>query len=160
MNKIPTHTIMTTIKLTTIIDAPIERCFDLARSIDLHLRSTGKTQEKAIAGRTSGLIEQGETVTWEAVHFGVRQRLTSTIGEMKPPHFFSDEMVTGAFKSLYHEHHFEIKNGRTEMTDVFSYETPFGSLGRLFNVLVLKRYMTRFLKQRNAVIKSEAEAKG
>ncbi len=151
---------MTTIKLTTFIDAPIEQCFDLSRSIDLHLRSTGNTQEKAIAGRTTGLIELGETVTWEAVHFGIRQRLTSKIGEMDAPYFFSDEMVKGAFKSLYHQHYFENKDGPTAMTDVFRYETPFGLLGKLFDMIVLKRYMTHFLKQRNAVIKSEAEGKG
>ena len=150
---------MTKIELTTIIDAPIEKCFDLARSIDLHLRSTAKTGEKAVAGRTSGLIEKGETVTWEAVHFGIKQRLTSRIGEMRAPHFFSDEMIKGAFRSLYHEHYFETKEGKTEMTDIFMYETPFGVFGALFNILVLRRYMTRFLNERNAMIKNEAEGK-
>ncbi len=151
---------MTKIELTTVIDAPIERCFDLARSIDLHLRSTGNTKERAIAGRTTGLIEKGETVTWEAVHFGIKQQLTSRIGEMRPPYYFSDEMVKGAFKSLYHEHYFETLSGKTEMSDVFMYETPLGVLGSLFDILVLKRYMRGFLEQRNAVIKNEAERKG
>ena len=151
---------MTIIELTTIIDAPIQKCFDLARSIDLHMRSTGKTRERAIAGRTSGLIEKGETVTWEAVHFGVKQQLTTHIPEMKPPHYFSDEMTKGAFKSLYHQHYFESNDGTTIMTDVFKYETPAGIFGKLFDILVLKNYMTHFIKQRNAVIKSEAERTG
>ena len=151
---------MTIIELTTIIDAPIQKCFDLARSIDLHMRSTGKTKEKAIAGRTSGLIEKGETVTWEAVHFGIKQQLTTHIPEMKRPLYFSDEMVKGAFKNLYHQHYFESNDGKTTMTDVFRYETPAGIFGKLFDILVLKSYMTRFLKQRNVVIKSEAERTG
>jgi ligand-binding SRPBCC domain-containing protein len=148
---------MTTIELTTVINAPIELCFDLSRSIDLHTRSTGNTKERAIAGRTSGLIEKGETVTWEAVHFGVKQQLSTRIPEMKAPHYFSDEMVKGAFKSLYHQHYFESNDGSTVMTDVFKYETPYGIFGKLLDILVLKSYMTRFLKQRNATIKSEAE---
>lgn len=94
------------IKLETIINAPIERCFDLARSIDLHKISTGNTQEEAIAGTTSGLIGLNETVTWRARHFGVRQTLTSKITEFERPHFFVDEMLEGAFKSIYHKHIF------------------------------------------------------
>lgn len=47
---------MPTIQLETIIDADIKICFDLSRSIDLHQISTAKTNEKAIAGVTAGLI--------------------------------------------------------------------------------------------------------
>jgi hypothetical protein len=61
---------MPKIELHTEIDAPIERVFDLARSIDLHMLSTSHTNEKAIAGKTSGLIGLGEWVTWRAKHLG------------------------------------------------------------------------------------------
>jgi len=81
------------IHLETIVKAPVERVFDLARSIDLHQNSLRHTHEKAIAGRTTGLVEQGETVTWEARHFGVMQQLTSLITDVQPHHFFADEMV-------------------------------------------------------------------
>ena len=67
---------MSFIKLETYISAPIEKVFDLARSIDLHKVSTLGTNEEAIAGRTTGLIELGETVTWQAKHFGLYQKLT------------------------------------------------------------------------------------
>ncbi len=50
---------MPLIELSTGIRAPIERVFDLARSIDAHVASTGQTRERAVAGRTSGLIELG-----------------------------------------------------------------------------------------------------
>ena len=98
---------MPSIILETPINAPIERCFDLSRSIDLHTDSMQHTGEKAIAGRTSGLIELGESVTWEAKHFGIRQTLTSKITEFDRPNYFVDEQVSGAFKSFRHEHHFE-----------------------------------------------------
>jgi len=70
---------MPKLSILTIIRAPIERCFDLARSIDLHVESMKHTGEKAVAGVTSGLIGLGQEVTWEARHFTVRQRLTSRI---------------------------------------------------------------------------------
>src|SRR5215467_10893054 len=47
---------MIQIELTTHISAPLERCFHLCRSIDLHMASTNWTGEKAVAGVTSGLI--------------------------------------------------------------------------------------------------------
>jgi ligand-binding SRPBCC domain-containing protein len=150
---------MPKIELTTIIDAPIETCFDLARSIDLHIESTKQTGEKAIAGKTSGLIELGETVTWRARHFGIWQTLTSEITDFDKPNFFADVMVKGAFKSFRHEHHFVARNGQTLMKDVFFFESPYGILGRLFNRMVLTKYMTSLLIKRNGVIKAVAEAR-
>jgi ligand-binding SRPBCC domain-containing protein len=148
---------MPTIELITIIDAPIEKCFDLARSIDLHMESTKQTGEQAIAGRTSGLIELSETVTWRAKHFGIWQKLTSKITEFDRPNFFADEMVEGAFKSFRHEHYFLSRHGETLMKDIFIFESPGWILGRLFNRLILTRYMTKLLIQRNKVIKAAAE---
>jgi ligand-binding SRPBCC domain-containing protein len=148
---------MPKIELSTIIRAPIEKCFDLARSIDLHMESTKQTGEKAIAGRISGLIELGETVTWRAKHFGIWQTLTSKIIDFDRPNYFVDEMVKGAFKSFRHEHHFSKVNGCTLMKDAFIFESPFGILGRLFNFLVLTRYMKKLLVERNRVIKEAAE---
>lgn len=70
----------------TYIEAPIERCFDLARSIEVHIETVPKTSERAIAGTTSGLMELGDWVTWKATHLGVRQKLTSKITEMERPY--------------------------------------------------------------------------
>jgi len=148
---------MPVIILYTQVNAPIEKVFDLARSIDLHMKSTQQTGERAIAGRTSGLIELGETVTWRAKHFGIWQNLTSKITEFNYPNYFVDEMQSGAFKSFRHEHHFAWVDGHTVMKDVFVFESPLGMIGRLFNRLVLKRYMTDFLVERNKVIKAAAE---
>jgi ligand-binding SRPBCC domain-containing protein len=149
---------MPSIVLSTRINAPVERCFDLSRSIDLHTDSMKHTGEKAIAGRTSGLIELNETVTWEAKHFGVRQTLTSKITEFDYPNYFVDEQVSGAFKSFRHEHRFVQQPGRTLMTDIFSFESPLGILGRLANALFLKSYMKRLLQKRNEIIKQAAES--
>lgn len=149
---------MPTIELSTSINAPIERCFDMARNIDLHIESTKHTGETAIAGRTSGLIELGETVTWRARHFGVWQNLASKITELDYPNSFTDELVDGAFKSFHHQHVFRTLNGRTEMKDIFRFESPFGILGKLANALFLTRYMTTLLENRNQVIKEAAES--
>jgi len=148
---------MPKIELITSINAPIEKVFDLARSIDLHMESTKHTGEKAIAGKTSGLIGLGETVTWRARHFGIWQTLTSKITEYDRPNLFVDELVNGAFKSFRHEHHFTASGNQTIMKDIFEFESPLGVLGKLFNKLILTGYMTKLLVERNRVIKEAAE---
>ncbi|MED4604110.1 SRPBCC family protein [Paenibacillus validus] len=148
---------MPVIRMELFIEAPPELCFDLARSIDVHMLSMSGSQERAIGGRTSGLIELGETVTWEAVHFGVRQQLTAKITEMDKPHRFVDEMVKGAFARFYHEHTFMPEAEGTRMTDTFDYTSPCGPLGWLADAWFLERYMRRLLAERNAVVKRLAE---
>ena len=149
---------MSVIRLSTIIHAPIERCFDLSRSVDLHVASTGSSGERAVAGVMSGLLGMGEQVTWSARHFGVRQRLTSRITAFERPRYFQDSMVRGPFKKLVHDHRFQWKDGVTVMTDAFDFEAPLGGLGALIEWLLLKRYMTRLLEERNRVVKETAES--
>lgn len=150
---------MPRIELKTKIKAEKEIVFDLSRSIDLHKISTEHTNEKAVDGKTSGLISEGEWVTWRAKHFGVCQNMTSKITEFYRPDFFADEMVKGAFKSFRHEHHFKEFNGGTLMTDYFDYKSPFGFLGNLSDKLFLKKYMKDLLEKRNQTIKEFAESK-
>jgi len=148
---------MRKITLETKIRAPVERVFDLARSIDAHMDSASSTGETAISGKTSGLIDLGETVTWSAVHFGVRQRLTVEIVEFNRPHSFADKMVSGAFKSMFHRHEFEHSGNETLMKDHFEFEAPLGFLGVIAEKLILHNYMRRFLEVRNARLKALAE---
>ncbi|SDW54299.1 SRPBCC family protein [Paenibacillus sp. CF384] len=149
---------MVTVETEVLIDAPIEVCFDLARDIDVHTRTVWKhTKEKAVAGVTSGPISLNETVTFEATHFFVRQRLTSKITEFRAPYFFVDETQRGAFKYLRHEHVFETVEGKTRMVDRLTFAAPLGLLGWAVERLVLKRYMQRFLEDRNVQVKCIAE---
>lgn len=128
---------MVRIELAIRIAAPPERCFDLARSVDLHVRSTAATGERAVAGKTSGLLELGDEVTWRARHFGVRQSLSGRISAYDRPRHFQDTMLRGAFRHLRHDHYFEPVDRGTLMRDVFEYAAPFGLLGRLAERLFL-----------------------
>lgn len=151
---------MPTIELTTDINAPIERCFLLSLSVDLHTLSTQQTNERAIAGVTTGLMKLDDTVTWRAKHFGIYQNLTSRISAFTYPTYFVSEMVKGAFKKIYHQHLFEQQGDKTRMKDIFMFEVPFGIIGKLFSAMVLKNYMKHFLELRNKTIKTAAEGEG
>ncbi len=148
---------MSKIHLTTFIAAPIERVFNLSRSITLHKISTAHTNEKAIAGVTSGLINKDETVTWQAKHLFKTRQHTSKITDMQSPDSFTDEMINGDFKNFKHQHHFKQIDNGTIMIDIVDFESPYGSLGKFFNAVYLKKYIEKFLIKRNDIIKHYAE---
>ena len=138
--------------------APIERVFDLSRSIDLHLISTQQTNEKAIAGVTSGLIGLDEEVTWEANHLFAKRQFTSRITHFEFPFYFRDEMQKGDFASFEHDHFFEAATEGTKMTDKIRLSSPYGWLGKLVDQLFMKQYIRSLIIKRNRVIKQVAES--
>lgn len=152
---------MITLHEVTIIRAPIDRCFDLARSVEVHLAGNIHWGEQAIAagGVTTGLVGLGERVTWRARHFGFWQRLTSEITQMDRPSYFQDAIVRGIFPLMRHDHFFRsLSPGETEMRDVFAFAAPIPILGLLAELLFLGRYMRNLLRERNAAIKQIAES--
>jgi ligand-binding SRPBCC domain-containing protein len=148
---------MTVIQLETVISAPRERVFDLARSIDAHQDTAAHTGERAVAGVTSGLLGAEEEVTWEARHFGVKQRLRVKMTKFDRPNHFQDTMLEGAFRRMTHDHWFQQRDAVTMMGDRFEFCSPLGILGRIVDRVLLERYMRRFLEKRNALLKRTAE---
>ena len=116
------------------------------------------TNEKAIAGVTSGMMKLHDTVTWQATHFGITFYMTSAIPVLQEPNYFVSQMIKGPFKKLYHQHLFEEKNNQTIMTDIFEFEAPYGMLGKVVEKLVLTNHMKTFLVMRNAYLKAIAES--
>lgn len=149
---------MPTIHLTTFIEAPTDRVFDLSRNVDLHKESMAKHKEEAVAGTRFGLVEKEDTITWKAKHLFKTRMLRARITEMKKPQMFVDEQAEGDFKAMKHEHHFKPCENGTIMIDLLYFETPYGSLGKIFNKVYLTRYMKRLLEQRNKTIKEFAES--
>ncbi len=148
---------MAEILISTEINAPIQVVFNLSRSIELHVESTKRSGEKAVAGVTTGLINLHEEVTWQARHLFKTRLFTSRITAMNTPVYFCDEMQQGDFKKFLHEHFFETNKEGTLMKDRIVLEAPFGFLGRLVMALFLKNYIKRFLIERNQTIKQVAE---
>ena len=152
---------MVRLEAVTIIRAPIERCFDLARSVEVHLAGNVHSGETAVAeaGVTTGLISMGQRVTWRAKHLGVWQTLTSEITAMDRPSYFQDTMIQGIFRFMKHDHFFKpLSRDETEMRDVFCFAAPLPVLGRLAELILLRRYMQALLRERNAVVKEIAES--
>lgn len=148
---------MPTIHLTNFIAAPVERVFDLSRSISLHRKSMEKYGEEVLSGADSGLMEPGDRITWKAKHLGKKRILKITISAMDFPSSFTDEMLEGDFKMLQHEHYFRQVDNGTILIDIFHFEAPYGVLGKLFSKFYLTNYLRRLLELRNRAIKEYAE---
>jgi ligand-binding SRPBCC domain-containing protein len=152
---------MTTLQEITIVRAPIGRCFDLARSVEVHLAENVHSGQQAVAaeGRTSGLLQLGERVTWRAKHFGVWHQLLTEITQMERPAYFQDAAVRGIFPYMRHDHYFRaLSPSETEMRDVFAFAAPLPVLGLLAELLFLRRYMRTLLRERSAAIQHIAES--
>ena len=148
---------MPIVTLVTEIHAPLGRCFDLCRDLEVHSRTVAHTRERLVVAKTTGLAEAGDVLTFEAVHLGVRQRLVSRISEVERPVMFADDMVSGAFARLRHVHTFTATERGTLMRDRLEWDSPLGVLGRIADRLFLERYMRRFLVTRNRNLKAIAE---
>ena len=94
---------MAKIHLTSFIHAPIERVFDLSRSINLHQISTASTNEKAIDGVMNGLINKNETVTWQAKHLFKTRMFTTKITEFESPYGTIGKIANSVFLKSYLE---------------------------------------------------------
>ena len=149
---------MYTLRVITVVRAPLERCFDLARSVDAHVHSAGRSGERAVDGRTSGLLGLGDRITFEGRHFGVRQRLTSRVTAFERPAFFQDRMERGAFSALEHDHLFTTEADQTVMTDVVRFVAPLGPLGWAAERLFVAGHLRRFLVERGTLLKRWAES--
>jgi ligand-binding SRPBCC domain-containing protein len=144
----------------TLIRAPIERCFDLARDVGVHCQTAAFTSERVLPpGRTAGLLELGEQVIFEGRHFGLRWRLTARITEMERPFRFVDETVEGVFKSMRHVHEFTARDGVTEMSDTLDWRAPVGLLGRVVDALLLERHLTWFVRTKQQALRVLAEGR-
>jgi len=148
------------IRLETVITASISDCFELSLSVDAHTASMRRSGERAVGGVTSGVMKLGDAVTWRARHFGIVFRMTSAITELQYSSRFVDEQQRGPFRRWRHEHTFApATSGRTLMTDIVEFESPFGLMGVLADRLVLARYLPKLLRQRNAWIKATLEGR-
>ena len=146
---------MVTIRLTTWINAPVDRCFQLATSVEFRGsdRSSGKAR-----GSKSGILRVGDTVSWHAWRWGLRLSHTCRIDDVRPITYFREVAATGNFRHYVHEHHFAPMDDGTRMRGEIKFAAPKGPMGFLMERLLLKRYVTKLLIEEHKRLKRAAES--
>ncbi len=142
--------------MTTFINAPVALCFRLSLSIDLEAEAVARWGLRPVAGVASGVIAEGQTVTWRGRQFGLKVEHTSVIDRWRATSFFRDRMTDGFFSRFAHEHHFAPMNSGTRMRDEMQFAMPWGAAGRMVKGIAARR-LVAMLQARNALIKEAAE---
>lgn len=140
------------------MQAPVERVFDLSRSINLHRITAAHTNGVLVPGTISGLIDINESVTWQAKHLFSIWRFTAKITTMERPVMFTAEMTEGDFASFKHEHYFKPVQNGTLMIDEVAYEMSYGQVEDHLPVSTSTVTSKKLLAKTNQGIRDHAES--
>ena len=135
-----------TLRMSSIVAAPIDRCFLLTSAIALVQEELGM---RPGSGRTSGLVVGGDTVRWQGWQLGLLHHHESLISGYQRPVFLQDTMLQGRFQSFQHDHHLrELPDGTTELRDEVRFSLPFGVLGRVVARWIMVPHILGLLRRR------------
>ena len=99
------------------------------------------------------IMKAGLILDYTIKVFGMRMHWTTMITDYEPPHRFADVQLKGPYEFWHHTHTFESVSGGTLMTDDILYLIPYGPLGKIANLLMVKRQLKNIFDYRAAVIK-------
>ena len=138
-----------------LVHAPIDRLFELTCSLALVHQELGMT---AVAGRTTGLVQAGDTIRWQGWQLGLPQFHVSLISGFDPPHFLQDTMLAGRFAYFQHDHHLRETPEGTLLQDELRFRMKWGMAGRAAGKVLLLPHVTHLLRSRFARLKRIAES--
>ncbi|MGI4854083.1 MAG: SRPBCC family protein [Janthinobacterium lividum] len=141
-----------------LVQAPIERCFELSCCLELVHEELGMN---AVSGKTEGFVVGGDIVRWEGWQLGLKHFHVSHISGFERPVFMQDTMLDGRFKTFQHDHHFCQQAGAAPATllqDELRFSLPFGALGGLVARTIMVPHIHKLMASRFARIKRIAES--
>lgn len=151
-----------TLRDSTVIAAPIERCFQLSTSIEVVALTLGM---RPVEGKLEGMILAGDRLVWRGWKFGMPQMHETLItGYREPksgePAFFQDTMGRGRFQTFQHDHRFTQTSGGTLLEDELRFSMPLRWAGEIAGKFVMVPHIQGLLRRRFALLKRLAEADG
>ncbi len=147
---------MQTLRLTTLIDAPVQRCFFLSLCVDLQIRAADTLGEVAIGGLTSGVLSVGDSVIWATPRVHPQLQRTCRTEVVRPYTLIREVMTGGHLVALEHDRHFAPMNDGTRVRDELRFESPPGLLGTLLRQR-LRTHLNNLLKERSTLLKRVAQ---
>ena len=83
---------------------------------------------------------------------GIKTTWVTEITHIKEHEYFVDEQRVGPYKIWHHQHHLEKTENGTLMTDIVSYQPPFGFLGDIANSIIIKSKLNEIFNYRTKVL--------
>lgn len=129
---------MTTIRLSSWVDAPVERCFLLA---------TSKTLAFSDAGAGGGSLREGDALSWRMRVAGRWLSFTSRVDLCRSCSHFREVMSSRLFRYYEHDHYFATMDDGTRVRDEVRFQTGMGALGTLLGFWLKRSLRKRLLAQ-------------
>jgi ligand-binding SRPBCC domain-containing protein len=99
-------------------------------------------------------MSAGTLIDYQLTLYAIPFRWRTRITEWDPPVTFTDEQLSGPYKTWIHRHTFsETTGGGTRIDDVVRYAVPLGNLGRLALPLV-RRQLKRIFAHREQMVRT------
>ena len=83
---------------------------------------------------------------------GIPMSWITEIKTVKENEFFVDEQRQGPYTIWHHEHHFETVDNGVLMSDIVSYELPFGILGKIAHPILVQRKLNEIFDFRFEIV--------
>lgn len=149
---------MPKIHLTSFIQAPVDRVFNLSRNLVLRKKSLNAPTEQLLSSSAETLVQQGETITFRAKHLGKTREITARVTNLDQPLHFTEEQVRGDLRSYRHEYHFKPAENGTILIDILEFEGPRDMLGSLASMFFLKGYLESMIRRQHLLLREYAES--
>jgi len=143
---------MITIRLTTWVNAPVERCFLLATS-----RGFSPVVKNGVAvsdTTTQGMLKIGDEIGWK---MGGTEHV-SRVDAIRPYCYFREVMEAGMFRHFEHNHHFAPMDDGTRVRDEVRFSVRMGPLSKIYGATVVRSLLMRMLVDKNIELKHLAES--
>ncbi len=83
---------------------------------------------------------------------GIPMNWITEITHVKEHQFFVDEQRKGPYRIWHHEHHFETVDNGVLMSDIVSYELPYGILGKIAHPILVQRKLNEIFDFRFEIV--------
>lgn len=143
---------MITLRDSTLIHAPIDRCFLLSTRLEL-VAITLKMKTPS-----TGFVQLDDRIQWRGWKFGLPQKHLTHISAYQRPTYFQDTQEAGRFAFFQHDHWLRETPDGTLLEDEVRFRLPFGPLGRIVAKLILEPHIRGLVRQRYALLKGIAES--
>ncbi|HEU4635516.1 MAG TPA: hypothetical protein VFS41_05015 [Edaphobacter sp.] len=140
---------MITLRLTTWVNAPVERCFLLATSREFSPVVNGVAEID-----TKGSLRIGDALGWK---LGGTEHV-SRVDAFRPYCHFREVMSEGIFRHFEHDHHFAPMDDGTRVRDEIRFSLRMGPLGKVYGATVVRSLLMRMLVEKNSELKRLAES--
>lgn len=140
-------------KRTQTINRPITEIWDFISSPNNLKTITPDYMGFDITSESPEKMYEGLIISYKvSPMLGIKTTWVTEITHIKEHEYFVDEQRVGPYKIWHHQHHLEKTENGTLMTDIVSYQPPFGFLGDIANSIIIKAKLNEIFNYRTKVL--------